>query len=142
MSSLWSIVPHIFMQTGDGEAETISEWFAPTEGILVDTTHGLGDGVVTAHHLFGDQGDIYLDGYDKLSELFDKNEDGEVNGPELEGLGIWIDANSNALLDDGELSTLESHGIVSISTDHFDFESTVTLSDGSTIMSKDLWFVR
>ena len=117
--------------------------FAPTEGILVDTRHGLGfDKPVTGHHLFGDQGDIYLDGYDKLAELFDKDEDGMVTGSELEGLGIWVDANSNAQLDQGELKMVQEYSIAGISTVHENFVSSVTLLNGTQLVSEDLWFMR
>lgn len=127
--------------TGNGEAETLEEWFAPTEGILIDTKHGIDGGIITGHHLFGDMGRTYVDGYEKL-ELLDTNGDGVVSGAEMDGLAIWIDANSNALLDAGEMSTLESHEIVSLGVVHEDFISQATLKDGSTIMMEDKWFVR
>ena len=125
--------------TGDGEIETLNEWFAPTEGILINTNIAIEDGAVTGQHLFGDQGGTYADGFEKLA-LLDANRDGQVAGAELDGLAIWTDANSNAKLDAGEMSTLADHGVVSLSTSHTSFVSQATLADGSSMMMEDLWF--
>ena len=127
--------------TGDGDMENLSEWFAPEEGILIDTETAIVNGVVDGNHLFGDQGQTFSDGFEKL-ERHDDNKDGEVSGAELEGLAIWQDKNSNARLDEGELSTLESHGIVSLSTFHEEYVSEATLADGSTMVMEDLFFSR
>jgi hypothetical protein len=52
---------------------------------------------------------------------------------EMKGIMVWMDANSNAVLDNEELSTVESHGIVSWSPSHYsEYVSTATtLTDGS-----------
>lgn len=120
----------------DGEAEMVSEWFAPTEGILVDTRV---EGELSGAHLFGDQGGLYADGYEKLARL-DANADGWVAGAELDGLAVWIDVNSNAELDAGEFSTLASHEVEALSVSHENFVSEARLVDGSTMMTEDLWF--
>ena len=124
--------------TGDAFAETLDEWFAPTEGILIDTSLGLENGI-NGQHLFGNMGGAYLDGFEKLA-THDLNGDGVVSGDELEFLAIWTDANSNAQLDEGELSTLASHKIVSLNTEHTNLKSSVILSDGSSLMMEDLVF--
>lgn len=115
--------------------------FAPTEGILIDTSHDILNGVITGQHLFGDQGGTYADGFEKLEE-HDDDEDGIISGVELDGFMIWTDANSNTILDDGELSTLESHGIVALHTMHSDMVSYADLEDGSKMRMEDLWFSR
>ena len=120
----------------DGETETVGEWFAPTEGILIDSSI---EGPLTGEHLFGDQGGLYTDGYQKLATL-DGNVDGMVAGTELTGLALWTDANSNAAVDPGEISTLADHGIVSISIGHTNYISSATLADGTTMVTEDLWF--
>jgi hypothetical protein len=126
--------------TGDSFVETLEDWFAPTEGILIDTSfNGLQHGIVTGQHLFGNMGGAYLDGFEKLA-THDLNGDGVVSGDELEFLGIWTDTNSNAKLDDGELSTLASHNIVGLNTAHTNLKSTVILSDGSSLLMEDLVF--
>lgn len=120
----------------DGATETVSEWFAPTEGILFDTRI---EGPVTGAHLFGDQGGLFSDGFEKLARL-DANGDGWVTGAELDGLAIWTDANSNARLDPGEQSALADYAVVGLATDHVDFVSQARLADGSTMVTEDLWF--
>ncbi len=120
----------------DGETESVSEWFAPTEGILFDARIG---GPATGEHLFGDQGGLYADGFEKLARL-DADGDGWVEGSELDGLAIWTDANSNAELDPGEHSTLVSHGVEALSVSHESYVSEARLADGSTMMTEDLWF--
>ncbi|MEM7339898.1 MAG: hypothetical protein AAF467_14685, partial [Actinomycetota bacterium] len=120
----------------DGEAEVVSEWFAPTEGILFDSRI---TGPMTGEHLFGDQGGQYADGFVKLARL-DVNADGQVAGPELDGLAIWTDANANAVVDAGEVSSLADHQVVALSTSHVNFVSEATLADGTTMVTEDLWF--
>ena len=126
--------------TGDGHIETLLEWFAPTEGILIDSTLAIEEGVVSGHHLFGDLGGTYTDGYAKLME-HDNNSNGYVEGAELEGFAIWTDANSNVKVDEGELSSLASHNIVALSVVHDNsYASEALLKDGSTMYMEDLWF--
>lgn len=120
----------------------MDEWFAPTEGILIDDPNS---GEITGEHLFGDEGSRYEDGYAKLSKLKDKNEDGIISGDELDGLKIWVDLNSNAELDKvTELFDLNDErldiNIESISTVDEKFVSSATQFDGTDIMTEDLWF--
>ena len=132
-----------FDLSGNGIAEHLTEWFAPSEGILVDSTYpGFESGELIGWHLYGDLGGLYDDGFDKLA-LHDFDNDGFVSGDELEGIAIWIDANSNAVLDDGELSELSDHKIESLELAHDDnYVSTAYLSDDETRMTQDLWFAR
>jgi hypothetical protein len=122
---------------GHGEKKYLKEWFAPTEGILFDANI---PGEMSGQHLFGDQGGMYKDGFDKLSRR-DTNDDGQLTEDELSGLSIWIDANSDARLQKDEISSLGSHGIASLSTSHTRFISTADLSTGETIATEDLWFL-
>lgn len=127
--------------TGNGVEETIYEWFAPTEGILVDVTTGFENGKVTGQHLFGEMEGQYLHGYDKLASTHDMDQNGIVEGKEeLDGLALWKDANSNGLMDEGELSSLAEHGIVSLNVMHHDFVSTAATNNGSSIVMEDLFF--
>lgn len=126
---------------GNGQLESVSEWFAPSEGILISThaEHFPLDGTVTGQHLFGDMNGKFRDGYAKLTTL-DINSDGQIRGVELSHLGIWRDINSNAKLDAGELSSLASHSIVSLSTTHVNYLSRATLINGKTLLMEDVWF--
>ena len=127
--------------SGNGVTETVHEWFAPTEGILIDTSVGIVDGVVTGQHMFGDMEGKYLHGYEKLTALRDDDKNGVIEGIELKGLALWTDKNSNGKLDnDDELSQLSDHGIVSLNTEHVDFVSNALLEDGSNMVMEDMWF--
>lgn len=97
-------------------------------------------GEMSGKHLFGDMGGTYIDGFEKLS-LLDENKDGKISGSELEGLMIWIDENSDAEAQPGELHTLESKGIVEIATTHSKMVSTAKLGNGEIIETEDLWFL-
>jgi len=47
---------------GVGHINHLHEWFAPTEGILLDTSVPIVEGVISGKHLFGDKGHSYNDG--------------------------------------------------------------------------------
>ncbi|MEM9496144.1 MAG: SdrD B-like domain-containing protein, partial [Pseudomonadota bacterium] len=131
----------------DGDLEVI-EWFDGSgDGILVDTRKIGADGEIDGEALFGDQGGKYANGYEKLA-LLDGDSDGVLTGAELEGLGLWLD-DGDGVLEEGELQTLEQHDIASISAEmtvEHDSEgrelqrSTVTTSDGETILTEDVYF--
>jgi hypothetical protein len=141
--------------TGDGDEEYLNEWFGPKEGILVDlsgkydmfeeeaTKHGrrVQDLIITGVHLLGDQGGQYTDGFAKLKKR-DADANGIVEAKELIGLHIWIDSNSNARLDNKELSNLADHKIVGLRVTHIGMKSTAILANGKEIMTEDLWLNR
>jgi len=129
--------------SGDGNMDIIHQWFgAPTEGILISMTLFIKDGHVTGKNMFGDMGGTYADGYEKL-QLLDRDADHIISGGELADMAIWVDANSNTLLDDGELFTFAHFGIVGLRTDeHGHYESSAILVDGTEMYMEDLWFTR
>lgn len=127
---------------GNGEKKYMNEWFAPTEGILIDATI---PGAISGVHLFGDQGGNFTDGYDKLSTKRDANKDGVISGEELKGLQVWRDINSDAELDrETELFDLNDDAlginITSLETLHTDYLSSAALASGGAMMTEDLWF--
>ena len=88
-------------------------------------------------------GGRFDNGYEKLS-LLDADGDGQIAGSEADSLGLWID-DGDAILEFGELKTLEAFEIVSLSTEmQLDYEgrmrSSAEKSDGSRIMTEDVWF--
>jgi len=101
------------------EEKRATTWFAPNMGILVDDANG--DGDVQASELFGDNamtGRGTKDGYEDLARL-DVNHDGVVDGADGDGfknLKVWQDLNSDGKVGPGELKTLASLGILSLST--------------------------
>lgn len=120
----------------NGSAETLAEWFSPKEGILIANPV---EGVVDGSDLFGNVAGQFKNGFEKLSVL-DANKDRVISKQELNGLAIWVDENSNASLDSGELRTLESFGVMELSIDQTAFRSTALLDNGSTMLTEDLWF--
>lgn len=133
--------------TGDGGLEYLNQWFAPEAGILVDFSGKFYDeevenGIITGAHLLGDMGGAYEDGFDKLKK-HDLDCNGIIEGKELKGFYIWTDFNSNAILDDGELSKLKDHEIIGFHTKHDDnLVSSAILLNSTEIMTQDLWFYR
>jgi hypothetical protein len=91
------------------------EWVGPKTGILVYWKAGAGAGdagadgkniprVIDGSALFGTHtfGRTWPNGYEALASL-DKNTDGQITGDELADLWVWVDANSNAQVDPGEI---------------------------------------
>lgn len=52
-------------------------------------------------------------GYQALGAL-DDNGDGRLSGSELKGLALWHDKNADGISDDGEVTPIRDHGIVSL----------------------------
>ncbi len=136
-----------FDMNGDGAKET-TEWFNGSgDGILIDNRDGHAATNMSGLRLFGDQGGAFGNGYYKL-QTFDTNHDGKLSGKELSGIELWVD-NGDAVVQDGEIQTLAQHGINAIGTElsmTFDAEgklhiqSTATRTDGSTLLSEDVFF--
>lgn len=126
----------LFDIDGDGTHDRLTEWFSPSDGILVVANV---KGEIDGHHLFGDLGGAFSDGYEKLAQL-DMDNSGHIDGDELAELAIWTDSNSNAKLDAGELAPLKQFSIHSLSTTHQDYKSTGILKNGSVVLTEDLWF--
>jgi hypothetical protein len=130
--------------TGDDDKERLAQWFAPTEGILVDAHVEAGEedfenGVITGDHMMGDMGGKYTDGYAKLA-TYDQNCDNKLSGDELKGFYLWMDKNSNLILDEGELFELSEFDITELDLIHDDLKSHAIKSDGTSLLMQDLWF--
>lgn len=136
-----------FDMNGSGHKETM-EWFNDSgDGILVDNRDGNAAHDMNGLRLFGDHGGAFGNGFYKLA-TFDANRDGKLSGAELNGVDLWVD-NGDAVVQAGEIQTLAQHGINTIGTQltmTFDaegklhIESTATRTDGSTLMSEDVFF--
>jgi tetratricopeptide (TPR) repeat protein len=103
-----------FDADGSGLRETWT-WIAADAAWLVhDPT---GDGSITsALQLFGNVTFwlFWENGYHALRAL-DDNADGALRGPELAGLAVWQDVNSNGVSEPGEVRPLAAAGIVAVS---------------------------
>ncbi len=125
-----------FDLTGDGIEEALMAWFGPEEGILISKNFGA---EINGEHLFGNENGQYKDGFAKLGKL-DSNNDNVISGTELESLAIWTDKNSNTRVDEGEISSIASHRIVSLAVDHYKYFARAALENGDTMIMQDLWF--
>ena len=89
------------------------EWVGPKSGILVywkasdpkDIPSALDGSSLFGNHTFGR---TWKNGYEALASL-DGDKDGQIAGGELTHLWIWVDANSNALVDPGEAKAAVSY---------------------------------
>lgn len=132
-------------------------WVSGSDGLLVlDRNH---DGLINSgSELFGSattlaNGQKATDGYAALKE-FDANSDSQISKDDavFADLGVWVDANSNGLTEAGEVKTLASLGITSISTEALvsttkdngnliGLTSTYETADGASHAAADVWFV-
>ncbi len=123
-----------FDLTGDERPE-YCEWLGQKAGLLVKPN---ADGTISgANNLFGTAGG-YSNGYEKMALTLDKDNNGLVEGEELEGLYIWKDNNGNAVCEKAELIPVKSLGIESISTSHKNFKSTYR-RNGTSLSTWDWW---
>lgn len=122
--------------TGDGTVD-FTEWVSvgAGDGILVRPENGK---VETALQLFGTAGG-YTDGYEKLSLVQDSDNNGWVEGQELEGLYLWVDANSDGKMQNAELRNLSEFGIKKIGTAHRNFVGSYVTNDGAQHVMWDWW---
>ena len=147
----------VFDLTGTGTATPVG-WVAGGDGLLAMDRNGdgrIGDG----RELFGTvtplpDGRPAGNGYAALAAL-DANGDNRVDAvdPAFAELRVWIDANHNGVSDPGELRSLVSAGIASLSLEHVaadrqDHGNTVglvghyTTTDGRSAEMADIWFER
>jgi Ca2+-binding RTX toxin-like protein len=107
----------------DGFAEHVA-WSLPSDGLLVRDLNGNGL-IENGNELFGsgrveqDVGRPQQRGTAGFAELrtLDTNRDGIISAldTEFETLRVWVDANGDAITDDGELKSLSELGLVTIS---------------------------
>jgi hypothetical protein len=98
----------------DGSGDKLWEWAGPTAGILV--WGGGNSGPVKADRLFGSKtwGRDWKDGYQPL-EALDADKNGALEGDEMKDIHVWVDANTNAVNEPGEIRRAADLDIVSIS---------------------------
>lgn len=139
----------------DGNQETIG-WSDGKDALLVhDINH---DGQINdGSELFGSattlsDGSMAKDGYEALRDL-DSNKDNVIDSQDTayNELKLWIDANQDGKVDDGEMMSLKDAGVESmnlmtkndVSTDNgniIGLESSFTTTSGETHNMADVWF--
>ena len=139
----------------DGSPEHTG-WVATTDGLLAMDRNQDGQ-INDGSELFGSStlltdGSKAVDGYVALAAL-DSNQDGFISNSDTHfaDLKVWVDANSDGLTSNGELKSIDSMGIVSISlsvqqTAIVDHGNTIGLTgnyqtaDGNVHAAADVWF--
>ncbi|SNT12600.1 VCBS repeat-containing protein [Sphingopyxis indica] len=98
---------------GDGERQNTA-WVGPDDGLLAIDANGNGMVDGGSEIVFGGNGLTDLEG---LAVHYDSNEDGVLDRQDdaFPSFGVWQDANSNGVTDEGEFRSLVEAGIVSIS---------------------------
>jgi hypothetical protein len=107
--------PSVYRRVNLGGAEAdLWEWVGPSDGLLVYLP-GL-SGTPGASHLFGTQtfGKSWGHGFEPLATL-DLNGDGVLRGAELDEVGVWVDANSDAQAQEGEIRKAQDVGLTQVS---------------------------
>ncbi|WP_170138706.1 calcium-binding protein [Edaphovirga cremea] len=145
-----------FDHNGDYFAENTG-WVAPDDGLLVIDRDGNGL-IDTGSELFGNNfilqsGKLAANGYQALQEL-DENQDGilDSNDALWQQLRIWQDSNSNGVVDNDELLSMDDAGVLSLSTEYSNStyidehgnahkqQGSITYTDGRAGISADVWF--
>jgi hypothetical protein len=104
----------VFDQDGSGLPRKWG-WITPKAAWLVYDSDGSGQ-ITSALQMFGNVTFwiFWQDGYAAL-EALDDDRDGVLRGPELRGLALWKDLNSDGVSDPGEVRSVDAFGITAIS---------------------------
>lgn len=107
-----------FDVNADGQAEQTG-WVGSDDGLLVVDIDGSG-GIENGSEIFSENfnGGSYADSLEALASL-DDNGDGVIDAADaaFDDIKVWQDANSDGIVQDGELRSLDEHGIASINLD-------------------------
>lgn len=128
----------LFDHDGDG-VKTASGWIGRDDGFLSRDLNGNGK-IDSGVELFGDStrlrnGQLAKNGFEALADL-DENTDGRIdtNDNAFASLRVWKDANSNGVVDSGELRTLADWGITALNTAHT--TGSTNLGDGNQLAER------
>lgn len=122
------------------------EWVGPKAGLLVYGEGSTPPTKITGINLFGTAtfGKEWKNGYEPLATL-DTDGDGKIAGEELRKLWVWLDANTNAVPDEGEVKPASDY-ISEMPLKHETDpegnawqEASVPLKDGRKVRSWDWW---
>lgn len=147
---------NFFDHGGDGFQEKTG-WVSADDGFLARDLNGDGN-INSGLELFGSNSQLQSgakaeNGFQALDDL-DSNEDGVISSEDSAWaeLSVWKDSNGNATVDEGELLSLDEHGIASINIDYTDSSvvdahghqhrqtSSMTMTDNTERQISDVWF--
>jgi hypothetical protein len=111
----------------------LMEWPGPQDGILCEPQ---ADGKIDGTNMFGTSTG-FANGYEAL-KVKDTNQDGKVQGDELQGLAVWTDLNSDARPQTDEVQSLDQLGITELGVKHKEFVS-YYVRDGESGRMFDWW---
>ncbi|WP_250395422.1 hypothetical protein, partial [Synechococcus sp. MU1655] len=145
----------------DAETNIISNlaWVAPNDGLLVIDADQSGSINETREFAFTEWSNNAETDLQAVAEVFDTNQDGILDAQDerFDEFAVWQDLNSDAITDEGELSSLSELGIDSINLTYRDDsesrsevggdvtvfgQTTVSYEDGSTALAEDTSFAR
>jgi hypothetical protein len=111
-------------------------WVKPSTGLLVWDPQNRG-GITSGRQLFGSVTWwlFFPNGYAALDAL-DDNRDGPLTGPELEGIGVWFDRNSNGRSEPGEVQPVTSFGVEAIRTRSTGFDHGMPMNAQGIVLKK------
>jgi hypothetical protein len=142
----------------------VTGWVKGSDGFLAYDRNGNGK-IDNASELFGEYTaaevlgpKTFKNGFDALA-VFDTNHDGVVDAKDKDfaKLAVWTDRNQNGVTDKGELGSLASAGVASITLAFMDlkdakgayplnagnevrFSAVFTRADGKSFQIADVWF--
>ncbi|NRA61973.1 MAG: type I secretion C-terminal target domain-containing protein, partial [Psychrobium sp.] len=144
----------LFDIDGDGDKDNVG-WVGKDDGLLVRDINN--DGQIDVTELFGDNtvkqdGSVAADGFVAMADL-DSNQDGVLDALDdaFSELKVWQDKNSDGVVQEGEMLSLEEAGVSSISLAYTDSsiesngnviykEGTYLDADGNEKELADVWF--
>ncbi len=116
------------------------EWIGPNDGLLIffknDEFTSDVDGFNLMSNAYG-----FVNGYEKMFEMFDFNKDRILDKSEFSQMYIWQDKNQDAKVQKNELITLEQLGIekIVLSYGENEMESVMYKKDGSIVKTWQWW---
>jgi len=129
----------LFDINADG-VKDLMEWIGPNDGLLIffknDEFTSDVDGFNLMSNAYG-----FVNGYEKMFEMFDFNKDRILDKSEFSQMYIWQDKNQDAKVQKDELITLEQLGIEKIVLSYGEnkMESVMYKKDGSIVKTWQWW---
>jgi hypothetical protein len=122
----------------DGTGKKEWEWVGKGDGLVVYTA-GL-KGTPTYKELFGTRtfDKTFKHGYEALATL-DADGNGVLQGEELKDIGVWVDADSDAVAQTGEIRSAKDAGVSELSVKfEADADGNVSNTKGAKIGGRDV----